>query len=156
MNRLFRQRHPYLMSNTGYFVLPFLLLFAAVSPRAAVLPTAGKAPAAALKRDTELCSAQANIDACYDAIRWNPNDPALLVSLGDALVRAKRPQDAIRSYRRAAALSPGMGGLAAKISAAEQTLAPKRPSARPVADRASGSAPADKHYSNAAPESQSH
>ena len=107
MNGLFRQRHPYLMSNTGYFVLAFLLLFAAVSPRAAVPPTAGQAPAAALKRDTELCSARANIDACYDAIRWSPNDPALLVSLGDALVRAKRPQDAVRSYRRAAALAPG-------------------------------------------------
>jgi cytochrome c-type biogenesis protein CcmH/NrfG len=126
-----------------------------VSPRAEVLPTAGKAPAAALKRDTELCSAQANIDACYDAIRWNPNDPALLVSLGDALIRAKRPQDAIRSYRRAAALAPGMGGLAAKITAA-QTLAPKRAPARPVTDRVSGSALADKRYSNAAPESQSH
>jgi cytochrome c-type biogenesis protein CcmH/NrfG len=155
MNGLFRRRHRYLMSNTGYFVLAFLLLFAAVSPRAAVLPTAGKAPAAALKRDTELCATQANIDACYDAIRWNPNDPALLVSLGDALVRAKRPQDAVRSYRRAAALSPGMGGLAAKITAAEQTLAPKRASARP-ATGASGSALADKRFSNAAPESQSH
>jgi cytochrome c-type biogenesis protein CcmH/NrfG len=140
----------------NYFVLACLLLFAAVSPRAAGLPTAGKAPAAALKRDTELCSAQANIEACYDAIRWKPNDPALLVSLGDALVRAKRPQDAIRSYRRAGALAPGMGGLAAKITAAERALAPKRASARPVTDRASGSALADKRYSNVAPESQSH
>jgi cytochrome c-type biogenesis protein CcmH/NrfG len=156
MNGLFRQRHWDLMSNAGYSVLAFLLLFAAVSPRAAVLPTAGKAPAAALKRDTELCSAQANIGACYDAIRWNPNDPALLVSLGDALVRAKRPQDAVRSYRRAAVLAPGMGGLAAKITAAETASAPKRASARPVTDRAAGSAPADKRYSNAAPESQSH
>jgi hypothetical protein len=49
-----------------------------------------------------------------------------------------------------------MGGLAAKITAAEQTLAPKRASARPVADRASGNAIADKRFSNAAPESQSH
>jgi len=144
------------MSNAGYFILAFLLLSAAVSPRAAELPTGGKAPAAALKRDTELCTTQANIDACYDAIRWNPNDPALLVSLGDALVRAKRPQDAIRSYRRAAALAPGMEGLAAKITAAEPTSAPKRASARPVTDRASGSALADKRYSNVAPESQSH
>ena len=156
MNGLFRQRHWRLMSNAGYFVLAFLLLFAAVSTRAAVLPTTGKAPAAALKRDTELCSAQANIDACYDAIRWSPNDPALLVSLGDALVRAKRPQDAIRSYRRAAALAPGMGGLAAKITAAGQASAPRRAPARPVTDRVSGSALAEKRYSNAAPESQSH
>jgi cytochrome c-type biogenesis protein CcmH/NrfG len=139
------------MSNAGYFILAFLFVSTAASP--AVLPSA-TAPAAALKRDTALCSSQANIDACYDAIRWNPNDPALLVSLGDALVRAKRPQDAIRSYRRAAVLAPGMGGLAAKISAAE--LASKRPPPRPASDHPTGSALADKRFSNAAPESQSH
>jgi cytochrome c-type biogenesis protein CcmH/NrfG len=142
------------MSNAGYFILAFLLVSTAASP--AVLPSA-TAPAAALKRDTALCSSQADIEACYDAIRWNPNDPALLVSLGDALVRAKRPQDAIRSYRRAAVLSPGMGGLAAKISAAELTLASKRPPPpKPASDHPAGSALADKRFSNAAPESQSH
>jgi cytochrome c-type biogenesis protein CcmH/NrfG len=141
------------MSNAGYCILAFLLASTAAS--AAALPSA-TAPAAALKRDTALCSSQANIDACYDAIRWSPNDPALLVSLGDALVRAKRPQDAIRSYRRAAVLSPGMGGLAAKISAAELALTSKRPPPRPASERPAGSALADKRFSNAAPESQSH
>ena len=82
------------MSNAGYCILAFLFVSTAASP--AVLPSAS-APAAALQRDTALCSGQADIDACYDAIRWNPNDPALLVSLGDALVRARRAQDAIRS-----------------------------------------------------------
>ena len=138
------------MPNAGHFMLVCLLLPAAASPSAA------NAPTPALKRDT-LCSVHANIDACYDAIRWHPNDPALLVNLGDALLRAKRPQDAIRSYRRAAVLAPGMDGLAAKITAAEQaSAAPKRAPARPVSDRASGGQITDKRYSNAAPESQSH
>jgi cytochrome c-type biogenesis protein CcmH/NrfG len=143
------------MSNAGYFILAFLFVSTAASP--AVLPSTS-APAAALKRDTALCSGQADIDACYDAIRWNPNDPALLVSLGDALVRARRAQDAIRSYRRAALLAPGMGGLAAKISAAELTLASKHPPPppRPASDHPAGSVLADKRFSNAAPESQSH
>jgi len=122
----------------------------------AELASTGKAPAATLKRDSALCSVQANINACYDAIRRSPNDPALLVGLGDALLRAKRSQDAIRIYRRAAALAPGMPGLAAKITAAEQTLTSKQGSARPLGDRASGSAVTDKRYSNAAPEAQSH
>lgn len=142
------------MSNAGYFILAFLLVSTAALP--AALPSAATAPAAALKRDTALCSTQANIDACYDAIRWNPNDPALLVSLGDALVRAKRPQDAIRSYRRAAVLAPGTGGLAAKISAAELSLTSKHPTPRPASEHPAGSALADKRFSNAAPESQSH
>jgi cytochrome c-type biogenesis protein CcmH/NrfG len=141
------------MSKVFCFGLAFLLVSTTASP--AVLPSAAKAPAAALKRDTALCSGQGDIDACYDAIRWNPNDPALLVSLGDALVRAKRPQDATRSYHRAAMLAPGMGGLAAKISAVELTLASKHTPPK-VNDHPAGSAPADKRFSNAAPESQSH
>jgi cytochrome c-type biogenesis protein CcmH/NrfG len=46
------------------------------------------------------------VDACDDAIRWNPRDPALLVAMGDAQMRAKRAADAARAYRRAAALAP--------------------------------------------------
>jgi cytochrome c-type biogenesis protein CcmH/NrfG len=143
------------MLRAGYFSLAFLLLSATAWPGDAESASTGKTPAAALKRDSALCSVQANIDACYDAIRWSPNDPALLVGLGDALLRAKRSQDAIRSYRRAAALAPGMPGLAAKITAAELSTS-KQASARPLGDRASGSAVTDKRYSNAAPAAQSH
>jgi hypothetical protein len=70
----------------------------------------------------------------------------LLVALADALVRAGRPADAIRNYRRAVALAPNMSGVAAKISAAQAKLSSRR--ALPVA-------PA-RRYSNAAPETQSH
>ena len=125
----------------------FLLLSTAAWPREAASPLTDKAAAAKLKRDTARCRAQADLDACYDAIRWSPGDPALLVSLGDALERTQRPADAIRNYRRAAALAPDTRGLAAKISAAEAKLARRAP-------RANGASA--KRYSNAAPETQSH
>jgi hypothetical protein len=73
--------------------------------------------------------------------------------LADALVRAKRPADAIRNYRRAAALAPNMPGVAAKISAAEAKLSSRRAPGNPAGDRASVNV---KRYSNAAPEAQSH
>ena len=75
-----------------------------------------------------------------------PSNPQLLVALADALVRAKRPADAVRNYRRAAALAPHLPGLAAKLSDAESQLASER---TPVPARRT-------RYSNAAPETQSH
>ena len=135
------------MSTARPLLLTFLLLStAAWSPQAAP-PSAGTTAAAALKRDSALCRVRANLEACYDAIRWNPDDPALLVALGDALVRANRPADAIRNYRRAAALAPSMPGIAAKIRVAEASLTPKR---------AAGNLGPGKRYTNAAPEAQSH
>ncbi|HXI76172.1 MAG TPA: tetratricopeptide repeat protein [Steroidobacteraceae bacterium] len=65
------------------------------------------------------------------------------MATGDALVRAGRPADAIRTYRRAAQLAPNTHGLAAKISSAEAKLAALNASL-------------NRRYSNAAPESQSH
>ena len=135
------------MSAAKCLVLAFLLSSTAAWPREAASPITDKAAAAKLKRDSARCRAQADLEACYDAIRWSPGDPALLVGLGDALERAQRPADAIRNYRRAAALAPDTQGLAAKISAAEAKLAKRAP-------RADGASA--KRYSNAAPETQSH
>lgn len=129
-----------------------ILLCVAVGSMQAAWSAVAKPAAESLKRDFESCRVHANVDACYDAIRWNPSDPALLVALGDALERAKRPSDAIRAYRRAAALAPNTPGVAAKISAAEAKLSRK-------AERGGHSThegTAGKRYSNAAPESQSH
>jgi cytochrome c-type biogenesis protein CcmH/NrfG len=134
------------------FVLVFTLLCTAAWSQGAPSPSATKATEAALKRDTTRCHAYSDIDACYNAVRWNPGDPALLIALGDALVRAKRPADALRNYHRAAALVPNMHGLAAKISAAEAKLNPPKRAPATAAVNAS----AAKHYSNAAPEAQSH
>ncbi len=135
------------MSTARPLFLAFLLLSTAAWSPEAASPSAANAAAAALKRDSALCRAHADLDACYDAIRWNPGDPALLVALGDALVLAKRPADAIRTYRRAAALAPSMPGIAAKIGVAEARLTSKRAAGNP--------APV-KRYTNAAPEAQSH
>ena len=114
----------------------------AASAQAAISPADPKA-SASLKRDYASCSTQSNLEACYDAIRWNPSDPALLIATGDALIRAGRPADAIRNYRRAGQLAPNTHGLAAKISSAEAKLAALNASL-------------NRRYSNAAPESQSH
>jgi cytochrome c-type biogenesis protein CcmH/NrfG len=143
------------MSTARSLALAFLLLSTAAGSQEAASPSAGKLAAATLKRDSARCSAHADLDACYDAIRWNPGDAALLVALGDALMRAKRPADAIRSYSRATALAPNMRGVAAKISAAEAKLPSKRAPGKLPVERAANEVPG-KRYSNAAPEAQSH
>jgi cytochrome c-type biogenesis protein CcmH/NrfG len=139
------------VSKAVCLVSVLLLLSVTEWPRDAVSQTAGEAAAATLKRDIARCSTQADVEACYNAIRRNANDPALLVALGDALVRAQRPEDAIRNYRRAAVIAPSMSGIAAKISAAQEKMASRRASVRPT-----GSAGTDKRFSNAAPQAQSH
>jgi cytochrome c-type biogenesis protein CcmH/NrfG len=123
-----------------------LLLLATVCTAAPARAASPEAASATAKRDSTRCLTQADMDACNDAIRRNPSDPQLLVALGDALVRAKRPADAVRHYRRAAALAPHMPGLAAKLNDAEEQSASER---APVAARRT-------RYSNAAPETQSH
>ncbi|HLZ99715.1 MAG TPA: hypothetical protein VKP66_17395 [Steroidobacteraceae bacterium] len=119
-------------------------LFASLAAWSADAPS--EAAAAAAKRDSTRCMTQADVDACNDAVRRKPSDPQLLVATADALVHAKRPADAIRYYHRAAALAPHMPGLAAKLSEAENQLTSER---TPAAVR-------HPHYSNAAPETQSH
>jgi len=135
--------------SVGHSLLALALLSPAAWPQEAATPAANKGSAATLKRDSARCHAN-DVDACYDAIRWNPGDPALLVALGDALMHAGRPADAIRNYRRAAALAPATRGLTAKINAAEVKLTSKHPTSTPV------SAAATKRFSNAAPVAQSH
>jgi cytochrome c-type biogenesis protein CcmH/NrfG len=115
---------------------------AAAWSRETVSPSAA-ATAAASSRDSERCRAHANLDACYDAIRRKPRDPALLVALGDALERANRPVEAVRAYRRAAALAPNSRGVAAKISAIEAKQFSQR---APVGQRSTNSEPVTKSH----------
>jgi len=116
-----------------------LLASAAVWSRETVSPSA----AATSRRDSERCRSHANLDACYDALRWKPRDPALLVALGDALERANRPVEAVRAYRRAAALAPNSHGIAAKISSIEAKQFSKR---APGGQRASNAEPVTKSH----------
>jgi hypothetical protein len=107
----------------------------------------------ALQQDTARCQA-GNLDACYDAIRWNPRDPALLVGLGDGLARAGRPVDALRNYRRAVLMAPNFPGLTAKINLVEARMSAKRvPRSAPLS---AANKTAVKQFSNVEPESQSH
>lgn len=142
------------MSAARSAVSAFLVLSLAAWPWAAA-PAAAD-PATAIKRDFDSCRVHANIDACYDALRWRPSDPALLVALGDAQLRAQRAADAIRAYKRAAEIAPNTPGLAAKISAIEAKLSSKHGAGNAAAHGAAVHADAGKHFSNAAPESQSH
>ena len=136
----------------GFAAAASLISLAAPS-LAAVAAAAEKAAVAEpnLNSDFERCRA-GTIDACYDAIRWRPSDPSLLSALGDALLRANRPADALRTYQRVATLAPNMPGVVAKISAIQEKL-----SAKHLPGKTSGHGAADtKRYSNAAPETQSH
>jgi hypothetical protein len=115
---------------------------------------ADSSAALALQQDTVRCQA-GNLDACYDAIRWNPRDPALLVGLGDGLARAGRPVDAIRNYRRAAVTAPNFPGLTAKINLVEARMSAKKaPHGTPLS--AANNKAVMKQFSNAESESQSH
>jgi len=126
-----------------------LLVCMAAAAQPSAVTTAGST-------DFERCRVQANLDACYDAIRYRPSDPSLLSALGDALARANRPADALRTYQRVAALAPNLPGVAAKISAIETKMSAKRPPANSPPRAASADTASGKRFSNAAPETQSH
>ena len=134
-----------------------LFLFAAwvTSGQAA---SASEDPFAARERAryAALCHTHRDLDSCSDAVRWNPGDPALIVALADALARTGRLPEALRDYRRAETLEPGMRGLDAKIKATETRLSERRAPKKPAVDRASVDPAAGKRYSNADPEAQSH
>jgi cytochrome c-type biogenesis protein CcmH/NrfG len=125
-------------------------------------------------------SPHATVDDCDDAVRWNPQDPSILIAMGDVQMRAQHPADADRAYRHALALAPNTPGIQQKITNAEARLAKSNARAKakvnaktdadakaaPAALSASApkappqsaaTAPAAvKHFSNADPETQSH
>jgi Flp pilus assembly protein TadD len=88
---------------------------------------------AKLKRDTFRCTKLADVEACAEALRIKPDDPAVLAGQGDALVRAQHPAEAVALYRRAAALAPGSSEITSKLGAAEAQLPPSRSAGQTVA-----------------------
>jgi tetratricopeptide (TPR) repeat protein len=139
---------------------------------------------AKFKRDIFRCSTLSDLEACSDAVRLKSDDPAVLIAQGDALIREKRPADALSRYRRAAALAPNQPDVATKITAVEAQLAaaqlaatqpnpapttdsgaieppqtaatPTRHNAAPELRVASSNAAPTRRYSNAAPEARTH
>jgi uncharacterized protein (DUF3084 family) len=121
-------------------------------PHGAATPAARKPVTTGVKLNTDFRRCRAGgIDACYDAIRYRPSDPSLLSALGDALLRANRPADALRAYQRVAILAPNMPDVFAKISALEAKLSAKQASGGGSAHAADAM-----RNSNAAPQTQSH
>ena len=112
----------------------------------------GQAAPATAQDAVERCHRHPTVDACDDAIRWNPRDPSLLMAMGDAQMRA-RPAEALRAYQRAAAIAPATPGLQQRISKAETIVAKSKNSATHVTATASTGG---KRFSNADPETQSH
>jgi tetratricopeptide (TPR) repeat protein len=133
-----------------------LLLLAASVPGQAASTADDRFAATERAHYAALCRAHRSLDTCSDAVRWSPGDPALIANLADALMRAGRVPEAIRDYRRAAALAPDMRGLDAKIKAAEARLTYRRPPKRVALERSSTNAADKKSYSNGEPEAQSH
>ena len=132
-----------------------LFLALALSAVAATAVAAGPS-ATELKRGAAQCLARRNEDACDDAVRWNPSDPALLIALADLELRAGHPADALRHYHRAAEIAPSTSGLNAKIAAADAQLHPKHKAvaARPV--QATKPIVQSHQFSNAEPLAESH
>jgi cytochrome c-type biogenesis protein CcmH/NrfG len=139
----------------GRTVLVVLSLTCVLASGRAAAPADASNPgsAANARAAAERCQARhASVDACDDAIRWNPRDSSLLVAMGDAQMRAKRPADALRAYQRAAAIAPTAAGVPQRITKAETKLAKSKGT---VARGVTASA-GPKRFSNADPESQSH
>jgi predicted Zn-dependent protease len=116
---------------------------------------------AKVKRDTFRCDNLGDLDACGEAARLQPDNPALLTSYGDALMRAKRPAEALERYHRAEALVTDKQALAGKIRVAENEIPASAPIAAASRDssslknRLSANAPS-RRYSNVMPDGQSH
>jgi predicted Zn-dependent protease len=96
--------------------------------------------AARLKRDLFRCTSLFDLEACAEAARLAPNDPAVLSAEADGLLHANRAAEAAPLYRRAIALAPAQHDLSAKLAAAEAQL-PSRSAPTEVAD-AGAEAPA--------------
>lgn len=114
---------------------------------------------ARLKRASFRCSSLSDLEACAEALRLRPDDPALVVAQGDALMRAKRAADALSRYRHAAALMPDLPDIGDKIKLAEAEL-PSAPALAQGPSRApstvSNQPPPPRRYSNLEPDAQTH
>lgn len=74
---------------------------------------------AKLSRNVLRCTRFADVDACDQALAMKPDDTAVLLARGDALLKAQRPLEALDAYRRVAALDPANADATAKANAAQ-------------------------------------
>jgi len=77
--------------------------------------------AAQVSRHVLRCTRFGDVAACDQALALKPNDVAILLAKGEALIKAEKPIEALEAYGRAAALDPSNADVAAKTKTA-QTL----------------------------------
>ncbi len=74
---------------------------------------------AKLSRNVLRCTRFGEVEACDQALAIKPDNLAVVVARGDALLKAQRPLDALDAYRRAMALDKSNADVLAKINAAQ-------------------------------------
>lgn len=75
--------------------------------------------AAKLSHNLLRCNKLGDVEACDQALILKPDDPQVTVAKADALVKAKRPAEALETYRRALQLAPGDAVIEQKIASTE-------------------------------------
>lgn len=97
------------------------------------------AESAKIARNQLRCTKLGDIAACEEALRAKPDDVALLIAKGDALMQANRPGDAATAFRHVAQLKPGDEVIKTKLANAEALVAKTQPA--PPAVVAANTAP---------------
>ncbi len=80
--------------------------------------------AARLSRNRLRCTRLADIEACDEALKLEPDDVPVLVGKGDALLDAARPGEAQAVYRQALRVAPGDGRISTQLAAAHAQRQP--------------------------------
>ncbi len=131
-SRVLIRRHDVSMSLARSCLSAVLLLSTAAWPQSAASPSAGKFAAAALQARLHPLPRGRGCGCLLRRHSLESRRSLTSGFTGDALDHANRPADAIRNYRRAAALAPTTRGLAAKISATEAKLPDAEQDINPV------------------------
>ncbi len=74
---------------------------------------------AKLSRHVLRCTRFADLDACDQALALKPDDVAVVIARGDALLKSQHTLEALDAYRHAAVLDPSNADTTAKVNAAQ-------------------------------------
>jgi len=74
---------------------------------------------AKLSRHVLRCTRFGDVEACDQALALKPDNVAVVIARGDALLKAQRVLEALDSYRRAAALDPSNSEVTTKMAAVQ-------------------------------------
>ena len=85
------------------------------------------AESAKVARNQLRCTKLGDVAACEDALHAKPDDVALLMAKGDALMQANRPADAAAAYTHASQLKPSDDTLKSKLASAEALIPKTQP-----------------------------